>query len=182
MPRHSFELFGDVDHVTKRRIALINVCKHLVFAHGAVNGHADGKGHVFGNAVHLGVGKTHDTSNIADGLSCRHRAKGHDLRHMVFAVFFGYIFDDLAAALVAEIHVKIGHAHALRVEKTLKQKSVFYRVDVGNAKCERCKAACTRTASGADRNALTLGMRNKIVDNEVIFGVSHAGDHVKFIG
>ena len=120
VPRHSLELFGNVDHVPQCRVALVNVGKHFVFVHGAVKRHADGKRHVFCDAVYLGIGKPHDAADIADSLPCRHRAEGHNLRHMILAVFACNIVDDLAAAFVTEIHVKVGHTHAFRIEEPLK--------------------------------------------------------------
>ena len=61
------------------------------------------------------VAEIQRAADVADGHARGHRAEGDDLRNVVRAVFARNVVDDLAAAAHAEVHIDIGHAHALGV-------------------------------------------------------------------
>ena len=82
----------------------------------------------FGQAVAQGKRQLQHTPHIAYHGFGRHRAKGYDLAHRLFAVFFAHIFNHAPAIGLAEVNIKVGHGHALGVEKTFKQQRVFKRV------------------------------------------------------
>ena len=62
---------------------------------------------------------------------------------MVRAVLSVYIVDNFLAALITEIHVKIRHRNALRIEETFEKQVIFYRVNIGyaNAVCAKASGA-----------------------------------------
>ena len=76
------------------------------------------------------------------------------MRNVVRAIFAHYIVDHLRAALIAEIDIKIRHADALRVEKALKEKVIFHRVNSRDADTVSRDAARSGPPPGADGNAL----------------------------
>ena len=66
-------------------------------------------GDELGHAVHVLVGHAHHAAHIAHGGAGGHRTKGDDLGHMVAAILFVDVVDDLLAALIAEVDVEVGH-------------------------------------------------------------------------
>ena len=76
------------------------------------------------NGIHIGIAHAQRPPAIPHNRARRKRSEGDDLRHMLRAVFLRNIGDDLAAALIAKIHIKIGHGHALRIEKALKHQFI----------------------------------------------------------
>ena len=92
---------------------------------------------------------------------------------MVVPVAAAHIVDDLVAAVVAEIDVKVGHTDPLGVQKPLEQQIVFDRVDVGDAERVGGETARARTAPRSDRDILTFRVADKIVDDQIVFGITH---------
>ena len=76
--------------------------------------------------------------NVADAshvLDCRfgcHRAESDDVRNMVLAVCLFDIFESVVAPVIVEVYVYIRHIDTVRIEETLKQKVVTYRVQIGD--------------------------------------------------
>ena len=60
-------------------------------------------------------------------------AEGGDLGDPVGAVLLGDVGDHLAAAVVVEVDVEVGHRRALGVEEALEEQSVLERAQVGDA-------------------------------------------------
>ena len=85
-------------------------------------------GHGLRDPVHVAVAHAHDPADVADGRAGEHRAEGDDLGDVVLAVLAADVVDDLVPALVLEVHVDIGHRHAVRVEEPLERQPVVERV------------------------------------------------------
>ena len=94
-------------------------------------------GHELGHDIHLGIGHVERAAHVADDGARRHRPERHDLGDVVVAVFAADVVHNLAAARVAEIHVDIGHGHALRVQEALEIEAVLHRVDVRDVQAVR---------------------------------------------
>ena len=92
---------------------------------------------------------------------------------MVAAVLVRHIVDDLAAAAVAEIDIKIGHAHPLGIQTALEQQPVLHRVHVGDAEQIRDETAHAAAASRTDRDAARLGVPHEIRHNKEIISKAH---------
>ena len=69
--------------------------------------------------------------SLIDGLG-GHGVEGDDLRHLLAAVLAGDVVDDLAAAVLAEVDVDIGHGDALGIQKALEEQHVLHGIDVGD--------------------------------------------------
>ena len=82
-------------------------------------------GHHFGDAVAGLVGQAGDPAHIPNHPTGGHSAEGDNLGHMVGAVPPGDVVDDLLAALLAEVDVKVRHGHPLRVQN--RSNSSWYR-------------------------------------------------------
>ena len=101
---------------------------------------------------------------------------------MVRAVLAGHVVDYLLPALVAEVDVQIGHAHAFGVQKPLEEQAVFQRVQHGDAQRIGHDAARAAAAAGPDHDAIALGVVDEIPHDEKVVHIPHAGDHVQLIG
>src|SRR5207253_11355786 len=83
-------------------------------------------------------------------------------------------FDYFTAAPDAEIDVDVGHGHAFRVQEPLEEKVVLQRIDVGDTEAVSHKRSGRRASTWSDRNAMILGVANKIPNDKEIAGVFHA--------
>jgi hypothetical protein len=90
------------------------------------------------------------------------------------AVLVGDVVDDLAAALLAEVHVEVGHRHPLRVEEALEQQVVGERIEVGDAQRVGHQGAGARAAAGAHRDVVLLGPVDEVGHDEEVAGELHA--------
>ena len=73
---------------------------------------------------------------------------------MIGAVAAGHIINDALASFNAKVYIKIRHADALRIQKTLEQQTVFQRVDVRDADAVSTKTACAGASARSDRNVM----------------------------
>ena len=137
--------------------------------------------HLLGNRVNVVVRNVERTADIADGTAGSHRAECDDLRYAVLAVLAGNVLDDLRTANIAEVHVDIRHGDTLRIQKSLEVQRVVNRVKVSDSEAVRHDRACCRAASGADRNALTFRVADKVGHDEEVIDKAHLGDHVDLI-
>src|SRR5699024_9876636 len=96
-------------------------------------GHFQLHGHQLCHRVHALVGQAHHPAHVPDGVAGGHGPEGDDLGHVVRAVLPVDVVDDLLAALVAEVHVEVGHTDPLGVQKALEDQVVADGVDVGDA-------------------------------------------------
>ena len=72
----------------------------------------------------------HDASGVSDGGAGEHCAECADLCDSVASVFLQAVADYFLASVVGELHVDVWHLAAFGVEKSLKDESVFERVEV----------------------------------------------------
>ena len=100
---------------------------------------------------------------------------------MVAAVLAIDIVDDLAAAVDAEVNIDIGHADALGIQKSLEEQAVFNGVNIGDAQAIGHHAACGAASARADGYLLTLGIADKVRDDEEIIDKAHLLYHGKLI-
>ena len=118
MARHALERAGGVDEIFDLLVALVHVLQRLGELERFVERHVErarAARHLLGDGVRFRVAEIQRAADVADGHARGHRAEGDDLRDVVRAVFARNVVDDLAAAAHAEVHIDIGHAHALGV-------------------------------------------------------------------
>ena len=100
---------------------------------------------------------------------------------MVCAVLARHIVDDLLPALVAEVHVNIRHGDALRVQEAFKQQLIFQRIQHRDAQRVRDNRPSAAAAPRPDHDALTLGIADKIPDDQEVIDIPHRRDDVQLI-
>ena len=134
-----------------------------------------------GDLVAQRVGIIQHAAYVADHASRLQRAEGHDLDHAVLTVLLRHVVDDLAAALVAEIHVDIRHADALRVQEALKKQLVFERIDVRYMQRIRDDGARAGAAPRSYGDPVRFRIVDKIPDDEEVIHVAHAADDAQLV-
>ncbi len=92
---------------------------------------------------------------------------------MVGTVFPDNVIYHLRPTVISKIDIKVRHAHALRIEETLKQQVVPYGVYAGYADAVGGEAACTGTAPRPYRYAYLLCVAHKVMDYQVVVHIAH---------
>ena len=85
------------------------------------------------------------------------------------------------AALVAEVHVDIGHAHPLGIEEALKGEVVLNGVQLGDVQAVGHDAGRAAAAPGADHDAAVLGELHKVPDDEEVIHIPHLGNDPQLV-
>ncbi|MNS22864.1 hypothetical protein D3C72_546690 [compost metagenome] len=131
--------------------------------------------------VGVGEGELQHAAGVLDGGLRAQRAEGDDLGDLVRAVLLLHVLDDFAAALDAEVHVDIGHAHALGVQEALEQQVVGQGVDVGDAEAVGHDRAGGRATARAHLDAVALGPVDEVPHDEEVAGEAHALHHLELV-
>ncbi len=87
--------------------------------------------------IRLHIGHIERPADVLNRTLCRHRAEGRDLADRFVAVLAFYILNDTAAVVLTEVHVKVRHGNAFRIQKSLKQQVKLKRIQIGNAQAVR---------------------------------------------
>ena len=80
-----------------------------------LNGHLENVRYRLGKLVFLLEGQPQHLRYASDGVFRLERVEGNYLRDVILAVLALYVVYDLASTALAEIHIDIRHAHALRI-------------------------------------------------------------------
>ena len=132
------------------------------------------------DAVHLAVGVAEDAADVADRGPGQHRAEGDDLGDVVLAVLAPDVGDDLVAPAVLEVHVDVGHRHAVRVEEALERELVEDRVHRRDP--ERVGHDAARGAAAAGRlDPLLAREADEVRHDQEVAGVAHRQDHAQLV-
>ena len=179
--RHALELFRRVDDLAHALVALVDAAQLRGEGEGALQRHAQFKGHQLGQTVRLLIGQVHHPAHIADDGAGGHGAEGDDLRHVVLPVAAAHVVDHLPAALVVEVHVDIRHGNALGIEEALKEQVVLDGVDGGDAQTVGDDGARAAAAPRPHAHAMGARVVDKIPDDEEVIHVAHAGNDAQFV-
>ena len=132
--------------------------------------------------VDLAVGHLQHAADVAQHAARLQRSEGDDLGDLVAAVARLHIVDHLAAPVLAEVDVEVGHRHALRIEEALEQQAEPDRIEIGDGQGIGDQRACARAAARSDRNALGLRPFDEVGDDQEVARIFHAGDDVDLEG
>ena len=134
-----------------------------------------------GGAVDQSQRHAVNARHVLDRALCLHRSEGEDLADLFAAVFANDVIYDLAAALIAEVHVEVGRGHALGVEEALEQQLIFERIDVGDTDGVSDDTAHAAAAPRAHGYALAFGVTDKVPNDEIIFGKARLDDYPQLV-
>ena len=180
--RHALERARRVDELFDLFLALVPLAQLTRELHRLVKRDMQSVWNELCDHVAVRIAHIERAADVANDAARRHGAERDDLRHMILAVLAAHIFNDLAAARIAEVHVDIGHGNALRVQKPLKIQRIRDRIDVGNVQTVGHHAARGAAAPGTDRDANASGIAHKIGNDEKIVGKAHFLDHILLVG
>ena len=179
--RHALERHGCIDEVFDARVLIVHFFEPRRHAQRLFERHMKRRRNELCNHVCLRERKVERPADVPDCASGRHGAEGHDLRDMVVSVFLPHIVDNFASSRVSEVHIDIGHRHALRVQKAFKEEAVFHGVDFCDVEGVRYHRARRAAAPGADRNARTFREIHEVPHDQEVVRKAHLLDHVNFV-
>ena len=116
------------------------------------------------------------TGHVLDGALGGHGAEGGHVRNVVLAVFVLDVAVDVAAAVVVEVNVDIGHRDAVGVEETLEQQVVFQGVDVGDVQAVGHHASGCAASARTDPGAFAARRLDEVLHYEEVVREAHVGD------
>ena len=99
------------------------------------------RGDELGELVGLARRDAQHPRHVLDGGARLHRPEGDDLAHALAAVALAHVLDHLAPALEAEVHVDVGHRHALGIEEALEEQVELERADVRDLQRSRPRSS-----------------------------------------
>ena len=102
--------------------------------------------------------------------------------HVAGAVLIHHVLNHLVPALVAEVDVKVRHAHPLGVEEALEQQVIADRVHVGDAQAVGGHAARPGAAARPHGDARAVGVADEVPHNEEVVDIAHLGDDAHLVG
>ena len=124
--------------------------------------------------------QAHHAAHVFDGGLGGHRVEGDDLADAIPAVLVGDVADHLFTAVVGEVHVNVGHAHALRVQEALEEQVIADRIDVGDAQHvgdEAARGGATRDAA----HALAARVVDVVPDDEEVGDEALGADDLELV-
>ena len=124
--------------------------------------------------------ETHCPRNIAACPARHHGAEGSNLRHIFFAVFSTDVVDHFIAPVVGEVHIDIGSRRSFRIEKSLKGKLIFKRIDFGDLGQIGGERSSDRT-SDVGENTMLVGIFEQVVHDKEILRIALVLDDLEFI-
>ncbi len=181
MSRKSLQPPGHIHQLLHLLIGIIERPKFRIGIQRPVQGDIQLLRHHFGDGIHKGIRQIHDTPHIPQHAPGRQRTEGHDLRYPLLPVLSHHIIDDFLTPFHAEINIDIRHGHTLRIQETLKQKLIPYRIDAGDPQRIGHQASCRRTSPGPHCDPVILCIFDKIPYDQEIIHISHLPDDGQFI-
>ena len=181
MVRQSFQTLCHINELMYPRISLINAAKLRIYLKCPVDRHIQFHRHHFCQSIHLCIWEIKRFSDRFDDTSRRHGTECHNLRHRILTIFFRYIFDYAGTLRILEIHVNIRHGYTLRIQETLKQKVVTYRINIRNSCTVTYTASGTRTSSRTYPAVMCFRPVDIIPNNKDIFYKAHGLYNTKLI-
>ena len=156
VPRHTLEGPCHIDHAPRVLIVLVRSGELLVHLESSVYRDTKDVWYRFRYPVRLGVAYSQNAADVPDGGPGLERTERYDLSDVLGAVFCYDVVDDLAPPVVGEVDIYIRHADPFGVQEPLEDQAVFDRVDVCYIQRVSDYAACGRSSSGADHDAMAL--------------------------
>ena len=181
IPGHSLKASGGVNEGFHPRISIVHLLEPGADLQRFLQGDVGGARHQLCNDIRFRVGKVQRPAHVPDGAPGRHGAEGGNLGHMVGAILAHNVLDDLRAALLTEIRIKIRHTHPFRIQKPLENQGIFHGIHFGDVHTVGRDGTRAGATPRADGNPLLLGVADEVPDNEVVVYITHATDHADLI-
>ena len=167
---------GRVDHVADLGVTFVDAAEVRALLQRFVQGDLQVFGDHLGDLQRPGERHFHYLGDVLENRAGLQRSERGDLRHVVHAVAFLYVVDDLASSLDAEVHVDIRHGDALDVEETLEDEAEFDRVNICYFHGIGHDGACGGAAPRAYHDAVALRPVDEVPYDEEVTHVAHGLD------
>ena len=181
MPGQTLEPPGHIDQIPDLLVFLIEFPEIRTDLQRLIYGNPQIRGDGFSHHVAGLIGQIQRPSHITDNVPCSHGTKGDDLYHLILAVFFRNVINDLLPSLIGEVNVNIRHGHALRIEEALKDQLIPDGIDIGDTKGIGNDTSGRRSAPGSHTDAMASGIANEIPDDQKVIHIAHVPDHGKLM-
>ena len=180
VPGDALDLAREVDQLLDLGVRVVHLLELRRLDDGLVELDAELVGHGLGDPVDLAVAHAEHPADVADRGPREHRAEGDDLGDVVRAVLAADVVDDLVPPLVLEVHVDVGHRHAVGVEEALERQAVVDRVDRRDAEGVGHDRSGGRAAAGG-RDPLLAREAHEVRHDQEVAGVAHRDDHAQLV-
>src|SRR5699024_3666795 len=118
---------------------------------------------------------------IADGSFSFHGTVGHNLSHITATILFHYVINHFLPAAVVEVDINIWGAHALRIQKALKEQIVAQGINIDNAQAISHDRTGRRAATRSYKHITPAGLGGKILGNEEVTHKFHIADDLQLL-
>ena len=184
MPGQALEALRDVEGARHHRILVAKRLQLRLARDRGRERHRRGRilRHELRQLVDLPIGHLQHAPDVAQHAARLQRAEGDDLRDLIAAVALLHVVDHLAAPVLAEVDVEVGHRHAFRIEEALEQQAEADRIEIGDGQRIGDQRAGAGAAARTDRNALGLRPFDEVRNDQEVARIIHAGDDVELEG
>ena len=179
---HSLQAHGSIDQLLDPVIPVVHLLQFRTDLQSFLQGDMQGHGrHQFCHHVSFRIAEIQSTTHIPDSASGSHSTKSSNLGNAIFTIFSGYVVNNFPSALLAEVSIKVGHAHPFRIQKALKNQGVLHGIHFCNMHTVRHNGCRAGSSARSYRNAHFLGIANKVPNNEVIVHIPHTAYDINLI-
>ena len=179
MARQPLERHRKIEHLLHQRFSLVALPQIRIHLKSLGNGDPQLVRDGLGDRVALRVSRVERSGDVAYGRLRLQRSEGDDLRYLVLSVLADDVVDDLLPSLDAEVDIYIRHAHALRIEESLKDEAVFDRVYLRDGEAVRHYAARSRAPARSDGDAVPLRVIYEVPYDEEVLHIAHVLDDLQ---
>src|SRR3989344_3389103 len=178
--RHPLEFFGGINQLACLRVGLIELFE---LEYGLECFSKIGlKRNELGNAIAKSIGESHGAAGVSNGGPSRQGTECDDLCHMIAAIFFGDILDDLVTPSIGKIKINIRRTNAVWIHEALKNEVVPDGVNVGDVEDIGDDRSCCGSATRPYDDFVVFGPIDKVLHHEKVGCKSGFTDHGEFIG
>ena len=135
----------------------------------------------FGEAVHLVITHVQNAAYVTHNSLGAHSAESDDLAYGVRPVDALHVLNRAVTVMLTEVHVKVRHRDALRIQEAFEQQPVMQGIEVRNTEAIRDKRSCARTTARPHRHTVTFGPVDEVLHDEEVPGELHRDDGLKFV-
>nr|WP_233542636.1 hypothetical protein [Kocuria tytonis] len=141
----------------------------------------DVRRHGLGEPLPHGERVAEHAGGVLQGLLGLDGAVRHDHGHALVAVLLRDVVDHLGAAAVVEVHVEVGHGHAVRVEEALEDQPVGQGVQLGDAHGVRDHGTGAGATARTHADAVVLGPVDEVRDHQEVAREAHLDDDLLLV-
>ncbi len=179
MTTHTFQSFGTIDKAFGIVIGTVEIFEIGDIFERSIDRreHRD----QFGDLVTKSVRHSHCPTDITNCRARCHGSESNDVRDVVPTIFFSTIGKNVISTIIGEVHINVRHRNTFGIEKSLKEQTVFDRVDVRDTHEIRHERPCCGPTSRSNNDTVVSGPVDEVLYDKEVFRVSHFFNNGKLI-